>query len=153
MRTHVAEATIGRPADEIWGYAADILRHTEWMSVTEARVVAGTGTETGARGVERLAFGPVTRDVEFEVADAVPGRRLLWRSLGDRALDLEVELTLEPDGPSTTHARYRGSYALHGRWRLLAPLMALEGRAGVRRELIRLKDNVEAVAPAVAPAT
>jgi hypothetical protein len=31
--------------------------------------------------------------------------------------------------------------------------MALEGRAGVRRELIRLKDNVEAVAPAVAPAT
>jgi hypothetical protein len=39
---------------------------------------------------------------------------------------------------------------LRGRWRLLAPLMVMEGSAGVRRELERLKAKVEA-APAAAP--
>jgi hypothetical protein len=41
---------------------------------------------------------------------------------------------------------------MHGPWRLIAPLVAMEGKAGQARELQRLKENVE-TAPAVAPAT
>lgn len=32
------EQTIDRPADEVWAYAADILRHPEWMGVTDAAI-------------------------------------------------------------------------------------------------------------------
>jgi hypothetical protein len=35
--------------------------------------------------------------------------------------------------------------ALRGRWRLLAPLLALEGPGGMRRELAQLKAQVEAM--------
>ena len=51
-------ATIARPPAEVWAYAADILRHPDWMSVADARIVRGTGAEVGARGRERLLFGP-----------------------------------------------------------------------------------------------
>jgi uncharacterized membrane protein len=152
MSRYEALATIDRSADEIWKYAADILRHPDWMTVASAHILRGQGTEVGARGRERLILGPFKWDVEFEVVEAEPGRRLVWRSLDDPHLDLEVGLALEPAAASTTRARYYGSVQLRGRWRLLAPLVAMEGAAGVRRELGRLKVNVER-APAIAPAT
>ena len=148
MRTFVAETMIDRSAQEIWAYAADIARHTEWMSVSEARVLSGQGTERGARGIERLELGPIKRDLELEVADAVPDRRLLWRSVPGGDLHMEVELTLEPAEGGGTLARYKGSYELRGRLRLLAPIMALEGRSGIKRELGLLKAKVEAQAVA-----
>jgi hypothetical protein len=40
---------------------------------------------------------------------------------------------------------------MRGVWRLLTPLLAMEGKAGQARELQRLKENVEAE-PAVARA-
>ena len=46
------------------------------MTVTDARIVQGDGTQVGARGRERMRFGPFGWDVEFEVAEAEPGRRI-----------------------------------------------------------------------------
>ncbi|MDO8484862.1 MAG: SRPBCC family protein [Candidatus Limnocylindrales bacterium] len=146
------EQTIARPAQEVWSYAADITRHPEWMAVTDARVVQGQGTQAGARGRERVGFGPWQWDVEFEVAEAEPGRRIVWRGLGGAPFQLEVSLDLEPVGPSSTRATYRAAIQMHGLWRLLTPLVAMEGKAGPARELRRLKEQVE-VAPAMAPAT
>jgi uncharacterized membrane protein len=143
MSRFEADATIDRPADAVWEYAADILRHPDWMTVADAHVLRGQGTEVGARGRERLLLGPFKWDVEFEVVAAEPGRRLVWRSVDDPRVDLEVGLALEPIGPNATRAVYHGSVAMRGRWRLLAPLIAMEGSAGVRRELARLKTNVE----------
>lgn len=150
MTRFVTEQTIARSVDEVWGYAADILRHPEWMTVTDARIVQGAGTEVGARGRERMRFGPFGWDVEFEVVDAVPGRRIAWRSIGGAPFDLEVALDLEAAGPSSTRATYGADIRLRGRWRLLEPLVAMEGKAGPARELGRLRDLVEA-APTVVP--
>jgi hypothetical protein len=57
--------------------------------------------------------------------------------------DLEVSLDLEPAGPASTRATYGAAIQAHGIWRLLSPLMAMEGKAGPERELHRLKQNVE----------
>jgi len=149
MSRFEAEATIDRPANAVWAYAADILRHPDWMTVANAEVLRGDGTQVGARGRERLIVGPFKWDVAFEVVEADPGRRLLWRSLDDPHFDFEVGLELAPSGPNATRAAYHGSIRMRGRWRLLAPLLAMEGAAGVRRELGRLKMNVEQ-APALA---
>ena len=143
MSTFEAEQTIDRSADDVWAYAADIRRHPEWMTVTDARVLKGTGTRAGARGRERMRFGPFGWDVEFEVADATPGRRVVWKAVGGVPFDLAVSLELEPDGPTSTMARYAAEIRLRGLWRLLGPLVVMEGKAGPERELKRLKARLE----------
>jgi uncharacterized membrane protein len=149
--TNETEATIDRSAQQAWAYAADILRHPDWMSVADARLIRGEGTKVGDRGRETLILGPFKWEIQFEVVEAVPGRRIVWRSVDDPRLDLEVGLDLEPAGDASTRATYHGAVKLHGRWRLLTPLMAVEASAGLRRELQRLKASLE-TAPAVAGA-
>ncbi|HUG48537.1 MAG TPA: SRPBCC family protein [Candidatus Limnocylindria bacterium] len=150
MSRFVAEQTIARSAQDVWAYAADIVRHEEWMTVTDARVVHGDGTQVGARGRERMRFGPFGWDVEFEVVDAEPGRRIAWKAVSGAPFDLEVALDLEPMGPASVKATYGADIRLHGLWRLIAPMVAMEGKAGPARELQRLKTQVEA-APVMAP--
>lgn len=143
------EQVIECPAADVWAYAADIVRHPEWMGVTDARILRGTGADAGSRGRERLALGPFKWDVEFEVAEAVADRRIVWRSVAGAPFDIESPWTLQPTGPTTTRATYRAAIGLHGLWRLLSPLLAAEGKAGPERELRRLKQNLErSVAPA-----
>jgi uncharacterized membrane protein len=137
------EEIIERAAGEVWAYAADINRHPEWMNVANASLLHGTGSEAGARGRERIALGPFKWDVELVVAEALPGRRIVWRSLSGAPFDLEVSLDLESAGPTSTRATYGAAIQPHGIWRLLAPLLAAEGKAGPQRELRRLKENVE----------
>jgi hypothetical protein len=152
MTRFVTEQTIARSADDVWAYAADIVRHPEWMTVTDARVVAGSGIQKGARGRERMRFGPFGWDVEFEVVEAEPGRRIAWKSVGGAPFDLEVGLDLEAMGPASTRATYGADIHLRGLWRLLAPVLTMEGTAGPARELRRLKDHVEET-PAAMPRT
>jgi hypothetical protein len=145
MSRFEATETIERPSDEVWAYASDILRHPDWMSVVDAEVLQGDGTEVGARGRERVVLGPIKCDISFEVAAAEPGRLLLWRALEDRRFHVwEVGLELESLGSRTTRATYHGELRMRGRWRILSPLVAIEGPAGVRKELRLLKDAVEA---------
>jgi len=150
IRSQVKQ-TIARSAEEVWAYAADVDRHPEWMGVTDAKLLRGKGSDVGSRGRERLAMGPFKWDVEFEVAEAVPARRIVWRSVAGAPMDIEVALDLDPAGPTSTGATYGAAIQPHGLWRLLTPLLAMEGKAGPERELRRLKENVEMrAAPAAA---
>ena len=152
MSRFVSEQTIARSAEDVWAYAADILRHPEWMAVTDARAVEGDGTLTGARGRERMRFGPFDWDVEIEVVDAVPGRRIVWKAVGGVPFDNEVALDLEAVGPASTRASYVADIRLHGLWRLLSPMVAMEAKSGSARELERLKAQLEG-APVAAQAS
>ena len=144
------EQLIERPAAEIWAYAADVVRHPEWMTVTDARLMRGTGADVGSRGRERMAMGPFKWDAEFEVAEAVPGRRIVWRSVSGVPFDVEISLDLDAAGPTSTRATYGAAIEPHGLWRLLSPLLAVEGKAGPERELRRLKEKLERSAAAAA---
>ena len=144
------EQLIERSAEEVWAYAADIVRHPEWMGVTDATLLGGNGSDVGSRGRERVILGPFKWDVEFEVSEAVPGRRIVWRSVAGAPFHGEVALDLDPAGPRSTRARYGAAIQPHGLWRLLTPLIAAEGKAGPERELRRLKANVEMPATPVA---
>jgi uncharacterized membrane protein len=147
------EQVIERPAEDVWAYAADIVRHPDWMGVTDARILRGVGSEVGSRGRERLVLGPFKWDVEFEVTEALPGRRIVWRSVAGAPFDLEVALDLAPAGPTSTRATYGAAIQPHGLWRLLSPMIAMEGKAGPERELRRLKENVEKIASSLATAS
>jgi uncharacterized membrane protein len=143
MTRFVTEQTIARSAEAVWTYAADVVRHPDWMTITDPRIIKGNGTQIGDRGRERMRFGPFGWDVEFEVAEATPGRRIVWKAVDGAPFDLAVSLDLEPVGPTSTRARYGAEVRLHGLWRLLGPMVAMEGKAGPERELKRLKAQVE----------
>jgi Polyketide cyclase / dehydrase and lipid transport len=151
MITFKTEQMIDRSADDVWAYAADILRHPEWMGVTNARLVAGTGQDVGTRAIEQMKLGPRTVDVEFTVAESIPARRLRWRVAGRSPLAGEVTLDLEAHAADRTRAVWSGSIGLKGPWRLLEPLMAGEVKEGEAAELRRLKANLEAGPAMTAP--
>jgi hypothetical protein len=90
-----------------------------------------------------MRFGPFGWDVEFVVAEATPGRRIVWKAVAGAPFDLAVSLDLEPMGTASTKATYGADIRLHGLWRLLGPIVAMEGKAGPERELGRLKAQVE----------
>ena len=137
------EQLIESPAADIWAYAADVIRHPEWMTVTDARLMRGTGADVGSRGRERMAMGPFKWDAEFEVAEAIPGRRIVWRSVsGVRSTSSSPWISTPPGRRAPARPTVR-AIEPHGLWRLLAPLLAAEGKAGPERELRRLKENVE----------
>ena len=138
------EQTIERSADDVWAYAANIVRHPEWMGVTTSQVVDGEATEVGAHAVERLKLGPRSVDVRFEVSGSVAGQRIAWRSAEGSPLAFDVALDLEALAPLRTRAVWSGSIGLTGLLRLVEPLMASEIRAGEAAELARLKANLEA---------
>ena len=147
-----SEQTIARPAQDVWSYAADVIRHPEWMGVIDARLISGQPTEIGARAVERVTLGRRKVDVEIEVSDSIPGQRIAWRMAGGSPLRGDVALDIESLGPDRARAVWSGSIGLTGLWRLVEPLVAAEVKAGEAAELRRLKEALE-VAPAIAPAT
>jgi len=146
------QQTIGRSADDVWAYAADILRHPEWMGVTAARMVHGTGTQVGDRAIERLKLGPRVVDAELTVSDSVPARRIAWTVGGDSPMTADVTVDLESLGANETRVVWSGTIGLKGLWRLLEPLMAGEVRDGEAAELRRFKANLE-TAPSTVAAT
>lgn len=146
-----AEQTIDRSADDVWAYAAGIVRHPEWMGVIDARVVHGTGTEVGTRAIERLRMGPRIVEVEITVSESIPARRIAWKLAGGGSpMAGDVMLDLEPLGSGRTRATWSGSIGLTGIWRLIEPLMAGEIRDAETAELRRLKVNLEATPPSAA---
>jgi hypothetical protein len=56
----------------------------------------------------------------------------LFRKRDGRAMDFAFDLwlDLEPMGPTTTKATYGADIRLHGLWRLLSPMLAMEAKAG-----------------------
>ena len=138
-----SEQTIDRSAMEVWEYAADIDRHPSWMSVIDARIVQGRPTEVGTRAHEDVKIGPRRQTVEFEVAEADPGRGLPTACLAG-PMRGEVAMDLEAIGPESTRAVWAGSLGLTGLMRLVEPLFAGEIRAGEAAELVRLKERLEA---------
>ena len=138
-----AEQTIDRPADDVWAYAADMARHARWMNVLEVRSVDGAPTVVGTRAVERIRFGPREVDVELEVAESIPAKRISWRTTGRGPMKAVATLDLDAIEPDRTRAVWSGSIGLTGLWRLLEPMMAGEVRAGEDAELRRLKEQLE----------
>jgi len=93
-------------------------------------------------------MGPLKWELDFVVTEAVPGRRIAWRTTGGGPFTGDLTLDLEPSGMHSTRATYHGQIKLHGLWRLLSPIIAMEARESEARELRRLQALLEEPAPA-----
>lgn len=147
------QATIDRPASEVWSFLTDVDRYPEWMPVDNPRVLSGRPDEPGGRiGMLMNALGRKL-DFEAEITEADRDRRIVWRVIRGVPFRGDYIATLEPAGPASTRVTYAGRFRLVGLWRLLQPLVALEMKKGESRELQRVKEMLEAPpARGVAPA-
>lgn len=73
---------------------------------------------------------PFVWDVEFEVSEADPRRRIVWRSVVGIPFGMEISLDLEPAGSTSTRATCGAAIQRRRARRRLAPLLAMEGRVG-----------------------
>ena len=135
--------TIDRPATEVWATAADMARHAEWMDVTESALILSDGVSPGSRARQAIRLGPISLRYELEVADAEPGRRIGWRTVGRGSLRADAHLSLEALSENVTRVTWAGAMGFRGPLRLLEPLIAAEVRAGEAGELERLRSLLE----------
>jgi hypothetical protein len=138
------ELRIARPRDEVAAYASDPDNATRWYENINA--VEWKSPKPLARGSKvafvakflgrRLAY-------TYEVAELVPGRRLVMRT-ADGPFQMETTYTWEDadDGGTLMTLRNRGGPS--GFSRLAAPLMASAVRRANRKDLARLKSILEA---------
>ncbi len=121
MIRFASQQTIARSTQDVWAYAADILRHPEWMGVLDARLVSGQPTEIGARGQERVKLGPRKFDVGIEVSESIPAQGIAWRMSGATPFAGEVTSTwslsarieLERSGQGRSGSRDGGVSSSH----------------------------------------
>jgi carbon monoxide dehydrogenase subunit G len=147
MIPFTSTTTIARGAADVWSTAADLARHAEWMDITESVLTSGDGASPGSRARQTMRLGPVRLRYELEVADAEPGRRIAWRTVGGGALRAGARLELEALSADSTRVTWSGEMGFRGPLRLLEPLIAAEARAGEARELERLRALLEPPPP------
>jgi hypothetical protein len=138
------EIRIARPRGEVAAYASDPDHATRWYESIKAvewrspkPLAEGSKIEFVAEFLgRRLAY-------TYEVAELVPGRRLVMRT-ADAPFAMETMYTWEDadDGGTVMTLRNRGEPA--GFSRAAAPLIATAVRRANRKDLTRLKTILEA---------
>ena len=114
MIPFTSTTTIARTAADIWATAADVARHAEWMDITESVIVEGDGVSPGSRARQAMRLGPVSLRYELEVADAEPGRRIGWRTVGGGSLRADAYLELEALSADVTRVTWAGEMGFRG---------------------------------------
>ena len=137
-----ASVAIDRPPEEVFDYILDFENAPEWQTgvvkskrVTEGPVRVGTRFEEDVRMVvRRVRTACVITDVE-------PGRSVSFVATS-APMDYQGQFVFDHTGKGTRVA-VTATIEMKGLWRLLGPLVAMDARGGVRKELGRVKTALE----------
>ncbi|MBW0135985.1 SRPBCC family protein [Pseudonocardia abyssalis] len=138
---------VDRPAAEVWAVVADYAHDPQWRGgVTAMDPTPAGAVRVGQRTDERMRFaGRAYRNAG--VVEAVgPGRRFAWRTTA--GVDAEGARSVEETGVGTCTVKLELRVRPHGIERLLAPVLRVALRRGLRGDLARLGALVEAGAGA-----
>lgn len=144
MIDYKAEVTINVPSERVYLAISDAQKWPMWTSMSEPKVLAGTGFDTVGSQVESVVGeGPMKQKMTFEVTSAEPGRRLAFKTISKGSMQWDGEITLEAKGASTTHVVQTGQIRLSGAAKLMEGVLGGEVRKGEQKELETLKELLE----------
>jgi len=115
---------IARPAEDVFAYATDPSRFSEWQDdVVSARIEAGQAPGVGSRFTTIRRMGRSERAMTQEITESRPPTN--WAAHGvDGPVRPNVDMTVEPLADNT---RSRVTFAMdfegHGMGKLLVPLI------------------------------
>jgi uncharacterized protein YndB with AHSA1/START domain len=145
----VTSAEIGRPAAEVFAYATDPARFSQWQKgVTDGHMDGppdGTRTPAaGAKCVTTRRIGGASRPSTAELAHIDPPRT--WGVRGtDGPVRAGVEVLVEPVAGSRSRLTISVDFTGHGTGKILVPLMVRrEARKEMPANMAALKQKMEA---------
>jgi uncharacterized protein YndB with AHSA1/START domain len=140
----VTSAEIGRPAAEVFAYATDPVRFSEWQKgVVDGHMDGPAGT-AGARCVMTRRIGGANRTSTSELVHVDPPRS--WRVEGrDGPVRAAVDVLVEPVTDARSRLTITVDFTGHGIGKLLVPLMVRpEARKEMPDNMAALKQRMEA---------
>jgi hypothetical protein len=145
----VTSAEIERPAAEVFAYATDPARFSEWQKgVVDGHMDGpGDGTQTpavGAKCVTTRRTGGANRPSMSELAHIDPPRT--WGVQGtDGPIRAAVDVLVEPVTASSSRLTISVDFTGYGIGKILVPLMVRrEARKEMPANMAALKQNMEA---------
>ena len=148
MAPVVTSAEIGRPAAEVFAYATDPARFSQWQKgVVDGHMDgpgAGTGTPAaGAKCVTTRRIGGVSRPSTSELTHIDPPKTWGVRGI-DGPIRAAVDVLVEPVTGSRSRLTISVDFAGHGIGKILVPLMVRrEARKEMPANMAALKQNME----------
>src|SRR5580658_7612918 len=154
----VTSAEIDRPAAEVFAYAPDPARFSEWQQgVVDGHMdgpADGTGTPAvGAKCVMTRRVGGASRPSTSELVHIDPPRT--WGVRGtDGPIRAAVDVLVEPVTGARSRLTISVDFTGHGIGKILVPLMVRrEARKEMPANMAALKQNMEAGSGASTPAS
>jgi uncharacterized protein YndB with AHSA1/START domain len=145
----VTSAEIERPAADVFAYATDPTRFSEWQKGVVDGHMDGPATDSlspavGARCVTTRRIGGANRPSTSELAHIDPPRT--WGVRGtDGPIRAAVDVLVEPLGDSRSRLTISVEFTGHGIGKILVPLMVRrEARKEMPDNLAALKQKMEA---------
>ena len=139
----VTEDVIDRPRDEVAAYVADPDNATEWYAnIVRAEWKTPKPLAVGSRVAFEARFLGRTMKYTYEIADFVPGERLVVRTAqGPFPMETTYEWRDAPGGSTRMSLRNRGRPS--GFAKMAAPMMMRAMRRANTKDLARLKEILE----------
>lgn len=141
----IAAAEIDRPAAEVFAYATDPARFSEWQAgVSEGHLDPPGPAGPGMKCVTTRRIGGASRTVTSVVTHADPPRA--WGVRGvDGPVRATVDLTVEPLTGSTSCLTISVDFDGHGIGKILVPLIIRrQARNEMPANIAALKHRIEA---------
>jgi hypothetical protein len=143
----VTTADIERPAPEVFAYATDPARFSEWQKgVVDGHIAGPASTQApavGAKCVTTRRIGGANRPSTSELVHYDPPKA--WRVRGiDGPIRAAVDVTVEPVTVSRSRLTISVDFVGHGVGRILLPLMVRrEARKEMPANMTALKQRME----------
>lgn len=148
MAPITASTEVNRPATDVFAYATDPTRFSEWQKgVIDGRIDTPGPPTVGARCLTTRRIGFANRLVTSEVTHIDPPHT--WGVRGtDGPIRATVDVEVEPLSDTQTRLTITLDFEGHGIGKLLVPLVVrAEARKEMPANLAMLKQRLEAAAP------
>jgi hypothetical protein len=139
---------VDRPAAEVFAYATDPTRFSEWQQGVVDGCMAHSGTSTvGARCQTTRRIGGADRPTTSELTHIAPPRSWSIRGI-DGPIRAVVDVTVEPVTDLRSRLTIAVDFVGHGIGKVLVPLVVRrEARREMPTNLATLKNRLEAATP------
>lgn len=141
MAKIVTALDIERPVETVWSYLTDLHNSKDWSTEVVDTVYSGP-IRLGATGVDTRRWGKRELQMNWEVTKYDPPR-LLTLTYG-APLNAVADFTFEPTHAGGTRLTCSTTIKPQGWMRLLAPIIALEGRRADEKQFAKAKAILEA---------
>jgi uncharacterized protein YndB with AHSA1/START domain len=139
------EIFIDRPVEEVFTFLTTLENIPKWQAALSSHVITEGPMGVGTRFEESFKMMGRTVDVECEITEYEHPRKLGWKSTSSDVIAFDSRWLFD-SANSGTNVRFAGESSLKGVWRLAEPFVGGEFRRGLKAELEKLRDVVEAEA-------